>query len=158
MTIAIRSVVVNTAFLQEIKQDNQELPVLLDRLRSVCDTTQLPWLRTPELAGVLEDVRDQLAFHFSLEEAYGYFEDAILEAPNLSDEADRLRKEHCLLYEEIREIAERAQRLISAQRPRHALRALIHRIRAFLDQLDEHEAREMDLIQSAYGVDIGVGD
>ena len=39
--------------------------------------------------------------HFALEDAYGYFEDAVAEAPRLSDMAEQLHSEHDGLFLEI---------------------------------------------------------
>ncbi|MCL6481793.1 MAG: hypothetical protein K6U02_08700 [Firmicutes bacterium] len=63
------TVTINAAFLQEIKEVNQDLWALLAELRHRCQRPLAPgacrWLLDR-----LCQLRDQLALHFSLEEAY----------------------------------------------------------------------------------------
>jgi hypothetical protein len=63
-----------------------------------------------QLADLLGRVRDQLAMHFALEEAYGYFEEPLSVAPRLSSQADALRNQHGDLYLAICELVDQAQR------------------------------------------------
>src|SRR5262245_61954266 len=87
------TVTVNAAFLQEIKEVNQELWSLLADLRHRCQRPIAPG-HCRLLIDKLCQLRDQLALHFSLEEAYGYFEDPVEVAPQLSRQAEMLRSEH----------------------------------------------------------------
>ncbi|MBI2477252.1 MAG: hypothetical protein HYV60_00955, partial [Planctomycetia bacterium] len=108
--------------------------------------------------------------HFALEEAYGYFEEAIDVAPRVAERADELRAEHAMLFESIRKIAEAAQEW-HAQHvfPHHSngdvsgdgagtslsfLRILIQ-FQQFSDQLLQHEQNENSLILDALNTDIG---
>ena len=83
------TVTVNAAFLQEIKEVDQELWSLLGDLRHRCQRPIAPG-QCRLLIDKLCQLRDQLALHFSLEEAYGYFDDPVEVAPQLSRQA-----EHC---------------------------------------------------------------
>jgi hypothetical protein len=143
------TVTVNAAFLQEIKEVNQELWSLLADLRHRCQRL---------LIDKLCQLRDQLALHFSLEEAYGYFEDPVEVAPQLSRQAEILRSEHKELYLDFCDLVERAERMFYDEQ--HAALALwIGREFLDLDQrLRNHEERENELIMDAYDGDIGVGD
>ena len=78
MSVITRTVAVNAAFLQEIKEDNR---LVRDFLQQALDLLSVP-RRVParRIVNKLWQVRDQLAMHFALEDAYGYFEDAIVEA------------------------------------------------------------------------------
>ncbi len=92
--VTTRRLAVNAAFLKEIKDDNLQLKVLLDQITSLtghCQTSINHW---PELIQLFDDLRDQLALHFALEEAYGYFDDAIGTEPQLSAIAEGLRTQH----------------------------------------------------------------
>jgi hypothetical protein len=76
------TVTVNAAFLQEIKEVNHELWQLLADLRHRCQRPMAPG-SCRSLVEKLCQLRDQLALHFALEEAYGYFEDPVDVAPQL---------------------------------------------------------------------------
>jgi len=151
------TITVNAAFLQEIKEVNQELWDLLAQLRHRCQRPIAPG-SCRQLIDRLCQLRDQLALHFSLEEAYGYFEDPIDVAPRLSREADHLRAEHKELFCDLCDLVERSERMFYDEQ--HAALALWLG-REFLDfdgRLRKHEERENDLIMEAYDGDIGVGD
>src|SRR5436309_12290555 len=104
------TVTVNAAFLQEIKEVNSELWSLLGDLRHRCQRPIAPG-SSRQLIDTLSQLRDQLALHFSLEEAYGYFDDPVEVAPQLSREAERLRAEHKQLYTDLCHVVEKAERM-----------------------------------------------
>src|SRR4029450_1836161 len=115
------TVTVNAAFLQEIKEVNQELWSLLSELRHRCQRPLAPG-QFCLLIDKLGQLRDQLALHFSLEEAYGYFEDPVEVAPQLSRQAEMLRSEHKELYLDFCDLVERAERMFYDEQ--HAALAL----------------------------------
>ena len=95
------TVTVNAAFLQELKEDNEELRGLMAEFSALC--VPRPYLRISRsrLASLLARLRDELAMHFSLEDVYGYFERPAAVTPQLSERACRLRAQHAKLYEDI---------------------------------------------------------
>jgi hypothetical protein len=151
------TVTVNAAFLQEIKEVNQELWTLLADLRHRCQRPIAPG-QCRQLIDKLCQLRDQLALHFSLEEAYGYFDDPVDVAPQLGRLAEHLRAEHKDLYLDFCEIVERGERMFYDEQ--HAALALwIGPEFLGLDRrLRHHEECENELIMDAYDGDIGVGD
>ena len=152
-----RTLSVNAAFLQEIKDDHRELHDVFARLAG-----QFSHLCSPvswhEIVHLLHCLRDRLAVHFALEEAYGYCEDAIQVAPRLSNRADRLRSQHPTLYQWVHQIAEHAEQGLlheSHTVPRAQVSSEFERfVRAF----EDHEQQECSLILDAYGQDLGTGD
>ncbi|MCA9141115.1 MAG: hypothetical protein KDB00_30300, partial [Planctomycetales bacterium] len=92
---------INAAFLQEIKEDNRQLKTLWDRLLPMLSHHQTAKNHWPELIADFSDLRDQLAIHFSLEEAYGYFDDAVDIAPHLSLTAESLKGQHTELFAQV---------------------------------------------------------
>ena len=158
MLVATATVTVNAAFLQEIKQDNVELRELLG------DVSERLLHRRPrvsdarEMVDKLTRLRDQLAIHFSLEEAFGYFDNAVTIAPRLSERADDLRSEHDLFFQDICSICEQAEKLLYHEASPRVLRQVATRYSDFYDALQQHEAREAELIMEAFDDDIGVGD
>lgn len=151
------TVTVNAAFLQEIKEVNQELWTLLADLRHRCLRPIAPG-QSRILIDKLCQLRDQLALHFSLEEAYGYFDDPVDVAPQLSREAEQLRDQHKELYLDLCDLDERAERMYYDEQ--HAALALWigPEFLEFDRRFRNHEERENDLIVEAYEGDIGVGD
>ncbi len=151
------TVTVNAAFLQEIKEVNAGLWALLAELQHRCQRPIAP-AQCRWLIDNLSQFRDQLALHFSLEEAYGYFEDPVDVAPQLGRQAEQLRAEHRELYLAFCDLVERAERMYYDEQ--HAALALWLGPQ-FLEldrRLRRHEERENELICEAYDGDIGVGD
>ncbi len=160
MWIHTVAVTLNAAFLREIKEDNHELFRLLRTVEQRLSrfSASPPVRAAKSLASLLERLRDQLAMHFALEEAYGYFDDPISVAPQMSAQAERLRGEHRVLYLQCCDIAELAAEV--AYHEVHGSRAgdLVTRFDEFHRQFQRHEAHENELIVRALCDDIGVGD
>lgn len=155
--VASGTLSVNAAFFQEIKDDNRQLA----RLIAYCQALFSPPLRRirwQRRVTALRRLRDQLAMHFALEDAYGYFEDALDAAPRLTDEAEQLRREHDTLFLEVCELVELAEQALYREPTDCTARGLSVRFLAFHRWLEEHESRETALIMAAVNDDIGVGD
>ena len=158
MLVGSQTLTVNAAFFQEIKEDNREFQ---DCFAATClrvrdlSTGQVSIRNTVDL---LERLRDQLAMHFALEEAYGYFDSAVDVAPHLSEEAEQLRAEHGTLYLALCEVVEIAVRRSYHERPSLSVGSFVERFRQFREDYLEHEPRENELILAAFDDDIGVGD
>ena len=157
-TVATGTLTVNAAFLQDIKDDNRELGQLFEATRKevrqiahICPNCR----RLAELTG---DLRDQLALHFSLEEAFGYFEQAIDVAPHLSRRAEDLRCQHQELFLEACALAEAAEQLVYHEVPARQGAVVARHFESFQEHYRDHEAAEADLIFAALDDDLGVGD
>ena len=148
---------VNAAFLQEIKEVNQELWQLLGDLRHRCQRPIAPGQCRP-LIDKFCTFRDQLALHFSLEEAYGYFQDPVDVAPRLADLAEHLRSEHKSLYLDLCDLLDRAERMFYEEQYAALALWIGPEFVEFDRRLRYHEERENELIVAAYDDDIGVGD
>jgi len=158
MLIQTRTVTVNSAFLEEIKQLNQALWNLLEAISLAC-TQRLEDEESCTCFCIrLTRLRDQLATHFSLEEAFGYLDGPIDIAPRLSDRADQLRLEHIELAERIAALVDFAWTLNERQRLKQDFRKVVREFDEFHAQLRSHERKEQMLILQAYGDDIGCGD
>jgi hypothetical protein len=149
-------VTVNAAFLKDIKDDNRELKVLLDRIAPLAEHPQVAINHWRELVELLAGLRDQLALHFTLEEAYGYFDDAVISAPQLSVSAECLRGQHPKLFERIRQLSEKCQEISidSSEKVARFLEEFDH----FRLEFERHEEEELRLILDALDDDLGVGD
>ena len=149
---------VNAAFLQEIKEDNRHLRDLLQKSLALFASPRRVRVSPRHVVDHLWQLRDQLSMHFALEDAYGYFEDAIAEAPRLSEQAEMLRAQHSDLYLEMCDLVEEAEQLLYGRGPLRVMTDLAIAFYAFHARFQEHETRENELIFSAFDDDIGVGD
>ena len=158
MAIISKTVTINAAFLQEIKEDDRRLRKQLAELQELC--SNWPRRATPvaQLAEMLVQLRNQLAMHFSLEESYGYFDEPVSAAPHLCHQADRLRRQHEELFDVLRGIAQCASRAADDQSSIEESTRLVSSYLRFHEQLQTHESAENELIQDAFNEDIGVGD
>ncbi len=152
------TVTVNAAFLQEIKEVNADLWRLLDDVRHLCHDPHYVRSHRRRLVLMLGTLRDQLALHFALEEAYGYFEDPVFVAPRLSLKASTLRDEHKTLYSQICALADEVEKQYYAGRLVTVAARITKQFMAFDELICRHESDENELILQAYEDDIGVGD
>jgi len=161
VTVSTKSITVNGAFLQEIKEDNQHLSELMAATADVLRQRPTGRIRPAVLADLLRRTHDQLAVHFSLEEGFGYFDDAIDVPPHLSAQADVLRSQHATLFNELFEIVEDAERLLYPELPQCDA-AMIDRIAVsytgFYERFQAHETGERELICQSLYEEIGGGD
>jgi hypothetical protein len=148
---------VNAAFLQDIKEDNVHLRDLLMAASRVLDRSTWWSVKPRALADLFQQIRDQLATHFTLEEAFGYLDDAIVTAPRLSERANSLRNEHETLYISISDLADDAYRIV-AERRGSTIPILLERFRSFCRKLKAHEDAENELIMESLYDELGVGD
>jgi len=158
MAVLTGTLTVNAAFLQEIKEDNRDLRKLLAAVADRCCRPPGPGAAARPLVEQLCKLRDQLALHFTLEDVYGYFEDAILEAPRLNDKAEKLHAEHDVFFLEICELVDAAEELLYCERRAPSYSSIAVRFLEFHARLERHEREENQLILSAFDDDIGVGD
>lgn len=157
MAIVTATVGVNAAFLQEIKDDNIRLRQQLEELREVFHMPVIHGGHFLKLMGMFDQLRDQLAMHFALEEAYGYFEDPVSVAPRLARQAGLLRNQHRTLFVWVCDLSEAAEQLRD-QGAEARLEMLREAFWNFDEELRRHEDAENSLILQAFDDDIGVGD
>ena len=152
------TVTVNAAFLKEIKDVNQDLWHIVAELREVTRNPYLVRSRRYQFVGMLEDLRDHLALHFALEEAYGYFDEPLKVDPRLSSRAKFLRSQQRELYLVACDLIDHAMQLHDGHNVRALARRLVAEYADFDTRLRRHEQAENELIQQEWDEDIGVGD
>lgn len=157
MVTAQRTLTINAAFLQEIKDDNRELRNLLDESAAVL-ARPAGSVEPRRIAQLLGRLRDQLGMHFSLEEAYGYFDDAIDVVPRLSRRAETLRSQHPRLFIAICELVDQAEQMLYHERAPLRQNDLARNFATFRETLQAHEAEEVALIVQTLNDEIGGGD
>ena len=156
--VATQTITINAAFLQEIKEDNRELRELLKDAATVLSCRGRLARSVKPATDCISRLRDQLAMHFALEEAYGYFEDAVAVAPRLSEKADYLKSQHVTLFADICAIAEDCERLLYRENSSGLDVRIVARYDRFRQELREHESDETALIFQSLNGEVGVAD
>ncbi len=146
------TLVVNPAFLQEIKDSNPDLWHTVHQLRQVCDCDDAPAKLSRQLTRLLDNLRDQLALQFSLEESYGYMAVPQNSSSTLGELASRAQSQHGMLYMRLSELAEQAEELQYRGVEPSQLHLLVERTCDFDAQLREHERLENELIERSFGL------
>ncbi len=137
---------INAAFLQEVKESNVELWDTVHAVRQLIEENHNSAANAKRLVSLLSQLRDQLAFEFSLEEAYGFIEGCRGLATSIAQKAALAKQQHRELYlmiHELCETAEEAQYRGVADREYGELLAMTADFDA---QLRAHEQLESDLI------------
>lgn len=145
------TILVNPAFLQEIKDSHPDLWHTVHELRQTCHCDQSPAQLAKRLVRQLDDLRDHLALQFALEESYGFIE--VEGAPShseLSDLATEAHCQHCSLYLRLSDLAERAEELQYRGVAADQLRKLIESTQEFDSLLRQHEQLENELIDRSF--------
>ena len=154
-TTSTKTLVVNAAFLQEIKDSNPDLWYAVHRLRGLCESQQEPAHLARQLVRQLDELRDLVALQFALEESYGFVEITAVSGDRdrtlapLADGCSRVQSQHCALYLQLSDLAERAEELQYCGVAAAQLRELIEQTRRFDADLREHENFETELIERA---------
>jgi hypothetical protein len=158
MALATHTVSINAAFLQEIKDDHHELRQIMHHTAAMLNRPVWMKVEYGRLVELLTKLRDQLAMHFSLEEAFGYFEDAVSVAPHLSKRAENLRAQHFEMYSDLCRLVDRAEQYLYHETVDDARVGLAAGYRELMNRFQEHEARENELILEAWNDELGTGD
>jgi hypothetical protein len=160
-------ITINVAFLQEIKSDfgfrdllndvyHQLKPVPRREVFEDESGDQVPPRVAAEMLG---ELRDGLETYFALEEFYGYFQQAEVLNPCVSQKAFGLQSEHETLFLKLNQIVETAQQIVYHEAgPETTFDQVAEELESFCIELAQHEQAEMDLMMRLCNEDIGVGD
>lgn len=156
--VPTRTLLVNPAFLQEIKDSNPDLWQAIHELRQSCESQGDPERTARRLVRQLDELRVLVSLQFALEESYGFVEVGPSAARSpFFEMAERIHAQHYSLFLRLSDLAEQAEeyqyRGVAAER----LPELIMKSRAFDSALRDHERLENDLIELAYEGSIGGG-
>ena len=158
MAVRSTTITVNAAFLAEIKEDNRRLRSLLAAALEQTVLRSEYGRLDRQRVELYVALRDQLAFHFTLEDAFGYFRDALADNPRLTRRAALLHAQHEALFREICDIVEVFEQIQYGESGADAEESLTEQFLEFYDRLTTHERDENDLIFAALDDDLGVGD
>jgi hypothetical protein len=105
-----------------------------------------------ELAAQLRAARADLVEHFRLEEHGGYMDTVRQREPRLERTVEELAAEHRQLLQSLDALLEQAAA------PAGDASAFGEAVRAWVASVRRHEAREIDVVQEAFSVDISADD
>ena len=125
----------------------RELRTVVTRLKELTSTSAILKADEKEFIELLAVFRDQLAFRF---EAFGCFEEAVEEAPQIYQQSQRLRDQYTELFQRAKKLVECASD--SATRD---LESLSKNTQDMLRDLEVHEAAETEMIMNTMFEDIG---
>lgn len=148
----------DAAFLKDVKEDQSNLYHLFCAVSTTLESSETT-SSDSFVSHLLAQLRDQLALHFSLEEAAGYMQDVATSVPRLSAKVELLQMEHADLYLELSTIAEIAEEFccpgqLSVVERRKMLN---DKFAEFHRRLQRHDEAEDELILESLYVDIGGG-
>jgi len=107
---------------------------------------------------LLLELRDQIALHFALEEAYGYFDDPVDVSPTTAYQAENLRSDHRRLYSHLSDLVDRAETMLEDGHQAMLATSVPGQFILFDEALQNHEHRENELLMSMLEEEIGTGD
>lgn len=145
----------NTAFLQEIKEDNVEFRKLLEDVLVEFSQKHLPAAKPA--AERLANLRDALESYFALEEFYGYFKSSRTANLAVSQRADKLRLEHQSLFVQLCDLVDKAEQIVYRESA-VTLDEVAAGVRQFYRDIQDHEQREMRLMMDLHNQVLGGGD
>jgi len=152
MSIATQSftTIVNAAFLQDVKEACVELWDTVHRLRHLTEEAHASAAAAKRLVEIVSELRDQLAFAFSLEEAYGFIDGCRGQSPVLAHRAQIAKQQHRELYLLITELCEQAQEAQYRGFVDRDFPKLLVAAADFDAQLQAHEQFESELIHHGW--------
>ena len=136
-------------FLEQVRREHQQLRELLGNMNQLlADRCK----EMDELAEMFTCLCQRLNAHFEAEVEGQLFEQIVKHAPHLADRANTVLVEHDWLLSRVEQIAKYAcARTVSDP----WWRQLSDQFRRFAGELIQHEQKEGELIQEAYGEGIG---
>lgn len=137
---------------QEMLREHEELRALLGKVNQLTSDC------TASVSEVRETVNalcHHIQAHFEAEESKGYFAEAVLQAPRVSERVAALEAQHVLLREQLTKIAE----VVGAfEATGDDWKVLAEHIHQFSVDLMHHENKENELLQEVFTDDIGSKD
>jgi uncharacterized coiled-coil protein SlyX len=139
---------------QQVKVEQETLKHITGALKAAIEQGERePSARLSRLRFIARVFQRHLDRLMSLEEQDGYLEDVVEASPHLSEEVAALRIEQDHLQDLLHRIVNRLERVSPTQQARVAV--VSEEISALLERLEQHEHKEVELIQEAFLRDEG---
>jgi iron-sulfur cluster repair protein YtfE (RIC family) len=140
------------AFIEAIKAEHRDLGARVHAIQNLLEE-EFPAAETPfaaaRLAELLDDLRERLDRHFDQEEKGGFLEEALVHAPQMSGDAQRLMDEHPELLRATTDLVAKALACHTAA----AWPGLREAASILLKRLRQHEAGENRVLLSGFNID-----
>ena len=146
-----KTTVVNAAFLQEVKDSNEELWIVFKQLRRIAPSSNDPKTCCKQLVDCLSELRDCVGLQFSLEETYGFITAACESKAASLLNAEHARQQHRELYLQLHELCEQAEEAQYRGTIGRDLNTLLTAFQHFDECFEAHEQLEADLIRDGLG-------
>ena len=146
----------NAAFLREIKEDNFRVRELFHECSAAVTCPRGDADRL--MVRLLWQLRDQLAMHFALENAFGYLTDVVDYAPRLCDRALAMIRQHDDLFLSLCELIEVAEELAYDKSLASRRADVANGFLSFRRRFEEHEREENRLLFDVFSDEVGGGD
>lgn len=148
----------NPAFLAEIKELNRDLWATCERLKRLTSRPISMSGQSHELFDLLMKFRELVAMQFSLEEAYGYYENATYFECSFAERAEALRRDHHRLFNSINRLCQIAEQMWREERLASLTTIIPVAFDEFYADFMAHEGKERELLSDAWIKDLGTGD
>lgn len=129
--------------------------ILLGDLRDLLHDEPSDHITCKWLTAVLDALLDTLPKEFALQEEGGYMADVLEIVPNWSGHVETLERERDALFVKLAELRERVSEYIPFEKFAKELQRDLH---AWMNRLIAFHRHEQRLVQTAYNLDIGIGD
>lgn len=139
---------------EEHRKVDEIAGVLSERVAHVPRANQQRWIESAREA--FEHFRAHMTKHIAMEERDGYMSAVVELRPRLSDEVERLKREHrqiLRLLDAVHDVCEGVDPADSL-----IIRDVCHRVQDILRYVDHHNESENLLVLSAFHEDIGTHD
>jgi hypothetical protein len=146
-----KTTVVNAAFLQEVKDSNEELLIVLKQLRLIELGKAETKTCCKQLVDCLSELRDCVGLQFSLEETYGFITAACESKAAALLNAEEARQQHRELYLQLHELCEQAEEAQYRGTIGRDLNTYLLAFQRFDECFESHEQLEADLIRDGLG-------
>jgi hypothetical protein len=139
-----------THVVNSLKQAHQALQDDLRKLEAAARSTSAN--AGEELRACVSATRAVVKGHFQLEEQGGYMDAVRKRQPRFERVVHELGEEHRQLTQSVEELLGQTDQAAAASD------AFRERVLAWVQRIRQHEAREIDIIQEAYNLDIAAED
>ncbi len=137
---------INSPFLREVKEDNQQLWHAVARLRAIADIDLESEALCRELSMRLQWLREHLAIQFEIEETYGYLSKGTYVNDRYHEQVEKARQGHRWLILALMELSEVVGDLEYKGTLRANLESVVADLKCFLSNLEAHEKLEGSLM------------
>ncbi len=149
MATLTRSLTINAAFLQELKDFNIEYRAGLEQLAQLGSSPSLTREQLATVPQTLKRLRDVAATQYSLEETYGYINGGLNVTPQTAERTRTALDQHAGIYQAFQHLISTVEDWYFQNLLESNWSSAADQIRALSERLDAHEQLEKELMRRA---------